>query len=408
MPQYTFKARARNDGEPLVSEVTAADLNEAADKLLRKGFIPSRIEIKRKTPVDSVVKAYYSLTSPPLEDMVIFTVQLATLFRAGVPMIHIFEELAGQEEEKRFKRALIKIRLRVEDGAPLNESMRDFPEYFSETYTNIVLSGETSGRLDEALDRLVYLMERDLETSNRVREVLRYPKIVSVSIISALAVLMTYVVPRFAKIFESARVALPTPTIILIEMNTLFQNYWEIALAVVIVGYLVLRRYIASGSGRKRYHHYLLKIPVTGKVLGKIKFGQFCGVLGSLLKSGIPVLRAIDLASSATGNDYLAGIFLEMKNSVRDGSGLAEPMRKHKGTVPPIVGRMVAAGEASGKLDDMLEKAADYFNRESEKDIKNLSSYLEPLMVLVLGLILLFVALAIFLPIWDLTKIVSV
>ena len=408
MPQYRFKARARNDGEPLISEVTAIDRNEAADKLLRKGFIPSQIEIKRETPIDSVVKAYYSFTGPPLEDMVIFTVQLATLFRAGVPMIHILEELAGQEEEKRFKRALIKLRLRVEDGATLNESMRDFPEYFPETYTNIVLSGETSGRLDEALDRLVYLMERDLDTSNRVREVLRYPKIVLVSITSALVVLMTFVVPRFTKIFESARVALPTPTRILIEMNTLFQNYWEVAAVIVIIGYLILRRYIANGSGRRRYHYYLLRMPITGRVLTKIKFGQFCGVLGSLLKSGIPLLKAIDLASKATGNDYLAGIFLEMQNSVRDGSGLAEPMRNHKGIVPQIVGRMVAAGEASGRLDDMLEKAADYFNKESEKDIKKLSSYLEPAMVLLLGLILLFVALAIFLPIWDLTKIVSV
>jgi len=387
-------------------DISATNINSAADKLLREGFIPSRIEARKRYLFDFFAKNFKSFGSLSPEKLIIFTTQLASLLKAGIPIVQTIDILSEQEDHSYFRQVLSDIKSKIEDGASLNESMREYPLIFPETYTSMVIAGEISGTLDQTLERLVKLLERELETANRIREALRYPKIVAVSIITAIITLMTFVVPKFSAIFTNAKIELPLATKTLITLYDFFHGNWLVIFGASALSIIIFYWLIKNGPWKGKWHYFILKAPVTGAVITRIKFAQFCGILSCLVKSGIPILKAIDLSSNATANKYLETVFVEVGTSVQEGTGMAEPLRKRGGLVPHAVIQMISAGEASGKLDEMLERIAGFFNKEAEREIKNLSAYIEPVMVFILGSIILFIALSIFLPIWDLTKIV--
>jgi len=406
MPQFTFRARSRAGGKLLIGDISAANVNAAADKLLRKGFIPSRIEARKSYLFDFLAKNFKSIGGLGLEKLIIFTTQLASLLKAGIPIVQIMDILSEQENKGYFRQVLADIKSRIEDGVSLNESMREYPLIFPETYTSMVIAGEISGTLDQTLERLVKLLERELETANRIREALRYPTIVAVSIITAVITLMTFVVPKFSTIFTNAKIELPLATRTLITLYGFLHGNWPLIFAAFALSTIFFYWLIKNGPWEGKWHYFILKVPITGAVITRIKFAQFCGILSCMVKSGIPILKAIDLSSNATANKYLETVFGEVGKSVQEGTGMTEPLRKRGELVPHAVIQMISAGEASGKLDEMLERIAGFFNKEAEREIKNLSAYIEPVMVFLLGSIILFIALSIFLPIWDLTKIV--
>jgi len=404
---FVYKARSRSKAGTFEGEIEAPTKNEAAAKLFQQGYLPSSVEEKsEKATLSSLFdleKLKGKFEKITIEDLILFTSQMSTLFKAGLPLMSIFDGLIEQSSKTRLKHALTDIKAKVEDGSTMSEAMQGYPDLFSETFRSMVNAGEVSGTLDESLERVTHLMEREFETENRLKEVTRYPKIVVSAVAIAVTILMSFVVPKFIGIFEKTRLELPLPTKILIFINYLFQHYWYIGLIIVVGAYLAFTNYIATKHGRFQWHYYTLRIPVIGDVISKIKFGQFCNVQANLLKSGIPILDAIDVAAKAAGNDYLATIFEKVAASVREGSGMADPMREYD-IIPRIVVQMIAAGEHSGSLDDMLLKVAQYFNEDADRSIKKLSSLIEPVLIVVLGGIVLFLALAIFLPMWDMTK----
>lgn len=401
MPTFTYKARAKS-GLISTGEVIAGNKSAATAELIRRGLVPTQME-EKKAVAKGDVDIFARFEKVSIGDLILFTSQLATLFRAGIPLVECFSGLIEQAESKKFKKTLTEIQRMVTDGAALNEAMARYRDVFSETYINMIMAGEVSGTLDESLRRLTRMLEQQFATENKIKEVLRYPKIVTSAIAVAVGVLMTFVVPRFMGIFEKAKLQLPLPTRILIFLNHIFQQYWWLGLIIVVVVVFLFRRYIATAIGRYQWHRFTVTSPIFGDIMLKLTMAQFCTVLSNLIKSGVPILMAIEVAARTAGNDFLNRIFTQVRESVREGSGMAEPLRQHK-IVPPIVVQMVSAGEGSGQLDEMLMKVADYFNDEADRKISQLSSLIEPIMIFTLGGIVLFIALAIFLPMWDMTK----
>ena len=385
-------------------DITAGSRNEAADMLMKSGFIPTAIGEKRGPSALSRLLAWFRrFDEVSSDELMLFTDRLRTLFSAGIPLVSCFDGLIEQAKSARFGSMLGEVKARVEEGAALHEAMRKHPDVFPETYVNMVMAGELSGTLDESLKRLVDMLEVQFATRNRIREVLRYPKVVVITLAAALVILMSFVVPRFVTIFERVKLDLPAPTKLLIAMNHLFVNYWPVGLLALAAAYLAFSRYITTDKGRYNWHHFILRAPIVGEVVLQITFAQFCHVLSNLLKSGVPILQSIAVAARSTGNSFLSSVFGKVADSVKEGEGMAGPLARFN-IVPRLVIQMIAAGENSGSLDVMLLKVADFFTGEAERKIKRISTLIEPLLILALAGIVLFVAVSIFLPMWDMTK----
>ncbi len=406
MPEFSYRARSQN-GKLLKGSITAPSCAQAAAELMQNGRIPSLLLEKSGFSYLSIVRRFGERWGKvDIEELMLFTSRLKILFRAGIPLVECFSGLIDQSDKPRFKKTLAEIRTKLEGGMALHESMRHYPRIFSETYVNMIMAGEISGALDESLERLTSLLEMQFDARNKIKEVTRYPKIVLASIAAAMVVLLTFVVPSFTNIFRSAGLELPLPTKILITLNDVFQDYRLTGLVALIAVYLLFKRYISTESGRLRWHQFLLRAPVIGETLLKITFGRFCYVFANLIKSGVPILQSIDVAANSTGNRFLVKIFREVGESVKEGTGMAEPLKRFK-IVPPVVIQMIAAGESSGSLDEMLVNVAGYFHQEADRKIKRLSALSEPVLIIVLGGMVLFIALAIFMPMWDMTKIAA-
>ena len=400
--KFIYKARTKT-GLLKEGDITADSRNDAADMLIKSGFIPTSIGKKREPVLARLGKLYPRSNKVSTDDLMLFTSRLSTLFSAGVPLVSCIDGLAEQVEKTQFKNLLGEIKRSVEEGASLNEAMREHPQVFDETYLNIVMAGEVSGTLDESLGRLIEILEVRYRTENRIEQILRYPKIVASTLAVALVVLMSFVVPRFTAIFQKVDLQLPLPTQILIGANSLFLDYWHVSLATLVVCWLAFRWYVSTGRGRYNWHHFVLRAPFVGEIILQITFGQFCHVMSNLIKAGVPILQSLDIAARSTNNIYLEDVFGKVAGSIREGAGMASPLARFN-IVPRLVIQMIAAGENSGSLDEMLLKVADFFNKEVERKTDKLATLLEPLLILALAGVVLFVALSIFLPMWDMTK----
>jgi type II secretory pathway component PulF len=267
----------------------------------------------------------------------------------------------------------------------------------------MIAAGELTGSLDRCIEYLAETLQREFELNNKIREITRYPKIVLAGMGAAVITLMSFVVPRYVSIFEKAKLKLPFFTEALIWLNALFQDYWLAGVELAVVGAVGARLILNTEKGRMIYDGWVLKAPVTGDVLLKIALAQWSNILGNLIRAGIPIIRALAVSSRAAGNQNLAVIINQVACEVSEGSGLAEPLRRHK-IIPPIVAQMVAAGEKSGSLDDMLFKVSDFLGDDARRQIRKIAVFTESALIVSLGLLVLFLALSIFLPMWDITK----
>lgn len=402
MPFFVYKARNRQ-GQVLQGELEGESRAHVARRLISQNYIPSSIQEKKEEFSINTFEFSDIFDSISIDDKIMFASQMSTLLRAGIPLISCFDGLIEQASSKKFRNVLTDVKERVEEGSPLNEAMRAYPKVFEDVFISMVMAGELSGNLDQTLERLTQILEKQYETKKKISEVTRYPKIVVGSLTVAVVVLMLFVVPNFINIFAKAKIELPMPTQILIALNYGFQNYWYIILAVVGISVFMFKQFIKTEHGRYQYDAYILRAPIFGDILLKVAMAQFSVVLSGLIKSGVPIMQALSAAGRTAGNVYITDIIDEIVNDVREGSGLAGPIKNHS-IFPPLVSQMVAAGEASGALDEMLLKVAIYFDEQADRKIKNLSSLIEPIMMAALAGIVLFLAMAIFLPMWDMTK----
>jgi len=308
--------------------------------------------------------------------------------------------LRNQTENKTLKITLGTMMKDIESGASFSEALMRHPDIFNPLYVNVVRSGEISGRLMESLERLAVLGEQDEKIRMRIQNAVRYPIIVVVAIMLGFMVLVTFVVPRFAKLYSQHQTSLPWPTKLMLGINFLVTKMWWLMILVLLGLAWALRQWVRTPTGQRWWDDLRLKVPVFGDLFVKLIMSRFTRIMGTLLKSGIPILTIFDLIEQGVGNVVIAGVIRKIKQSVNEGKGMLVPM-KESGFFPPVVTQMVAIGEETGEMDSLLLHVADYYDFQVDYKISNLISLVEPLLIVFLGCAVLFMALAIFMPMWN-------
>jgi len=404
MPIFSYKAR-NHAGKAVDGTIEASNLEIAGARLIQQGYLPVSIketEVKDSLSLD-LSDLFRRFQKVSLEDLILFSQQLSTLYKAGLPLLTSLESLKDQAENQRLKEILEVICRAIREGATLFESMSRYPEAFPLIYVNMVRAGETSGLLGESLDRFVSLANRELITRQRIKEATRYPKIVILSVIVAFAVLLTFVIPRFVQVFHQFKTPLPLPTRIMIGTNTIFQSYWYVILCVLIGIPIFARYYLRSPKGRLFWDQLKNRIPVFGPLFIKIALSRFAYTFVMLNRSGIPIMQTLEITSSTIGNMPLSQSIGEIGRKISSGRSLTDAL-KESGRFTPMVIQMVSVGESSGTLEEMLTKVTEYYDIEVDNSIKKMAAYIEPTLTLFLGIVVLFLALAVFLPWWNMAS----
>jgi len=401
MPNYQYKSRDKFSKQAS-GVMEAENENAVAQRLIQLGFTP--VSIREVKKADRALKFSGSAIRVKSSELNMFTRQLATLQKAGLPILLSLNALREQAQNKVFKEVISQIIRDIESGLSLSGVLEKYPKIFNGLYINMVASGEANGRLDQVLERLASLSEHDETIRLRIKSSTRYPIIVVIAMIVGFITLTILVVPRYAKIYEQYTTALPLPTQILLGINYAVTKFWWLLIILGAAAHLLFKQYLNTKIGRFRWDGLKLKVPVFGPLVLKLSISRFTRITGTLMRSGIPILKIMDIAAGSTGNEVVSKAISNIKNNVMEGKGMSEPM-KVSGLFPPIVTQMVSVGEDTGKLDELLIHVSNYYDEQVDYTINNLTSLIEPILIFVLSLVVLFMALGIFLPMWNLMSI---
>lgn len=400
----SFKYRVRDKwGRPLSGVIEAPSREAAGERLWQLGYFPISLKEERKEGAPDLGRIWERFQRVKLVDLIFFTQQLSTLYKAGLPLLSGLESILEQTENKKLKTILEKVKRQVEGGSTLSEAMARHPQAFPLVYVNMVRAGETSGMLGEALDRFISLAERELNNKQKLKEATRYPKIIVLALAVAFVVLMTFVIPRFAQIFGQFKTPLPWPTRLLINSHEFFQNNWFLILAAGVGLLLGLNQYLRTANGRALWDRLKIRLPLLGPIFLKVALSRFAFVFVMLNRSGVPILQTLEIAAATIDNSEVAQAIEEIRRKIKSGKNLALAMKETKKFTPLVV-QMVAIGESSGTLDGMLMRISEYYDREIDNAIKKMSTLIEPVLTLGLGVVVLFLALAVFLPWWNMAS----
>ncbi|NQU05068.1 MAG: type II secretion system F family protein [Calditrichaeota bacterium] len=338
-----------------------------------------------------------------VRDVIDFTKQLVTLIKAGVPILSSLETLAGQADNPNFAETLIHVAEDIASGKDFSDALAKHPKVFDYLYINAVKAGETGGVLDVVLVRLGDVLKRDAEIKQKVKGALRYPITVVIFMGIAFLVLVTMVVPKFAAIFNQVGLELPLPTIFLMFIANMVLGYWWLMIAVtagLIIGFRLL---IATKGGRYWFDGFILKVPIFGTLILKTAMTRFTSMFETLSRAGLPILQIFQIVSDAVGNVVLGQGLKQAAEGIEFGRGIAVSLAE-TGLFPPLVVKMISVGEDSGAIDDMLTNISEYYEEEVKQAVEGLTSMIEPILTVGMGLMVLLLALAIFLPMWDMTQ----
>ena len=406
MAEKFFYKAINDEGKNIRGIIESNDLYEAEMLLFEKGL--NVLTVRESNLFDELDEKFEllkeKLTKVTLTDLIVFTRQFSTLYSAGIPVLTSLDRLKSQSLNPKFRKVLTEIVEDVRAGSSLFFAFNKHQNVFPSLYIGMIKVGEEGGVLDIILQRIAAVLETQLETQNRIKSATRYPKLVVFSIISAFIVLLTFVVPKFVGLFSKFKTELPLPTRILIWMNHAFQNYWWLALIAAILSIYLFRKIRKSEKGKFETDRLILKIPVIGNLVKKIYIARIVRILGLLYQSGIPIMTGFEIVSEVTGNEVFKNELLKIRNSIATGTAINVAVRSSL-LFPVIVSDMIAAGEETGMLDDMLFKIADYFDEETDYIIQNLSSAIEPVLLLFIAAMILLIALGVFLPMWNMMNV---
>jgi len=402
MTNFKYRVRDRS-GKAVQGTIEAPSMEIAGDELYRLGYFPISIEEVRDKASFAFSDFIDRLKKIHLEDLLLFSQQLSTLYKAGLPILTSLSSIKDQIENKKFSEILYKVCKDIEAGNTLHGAMSKYPQAFSSIFVNMVKAGETSGRLGESLDRFVSLGERELRTRQRLKEATRYPKIVIISVIIAFAILISFVIPRFSATFQQFNTPLPLPTRIMIMINKLFHSYWYVVLIIIFGCIISIKRFSKTEDWKYFWDKLKIRIPILGPLFLKIALTRFSYTFGILNRSGIPILQSLEITSKTVDNRILSQSIEEISRRVLEGNTLSNAI-KESGLFTPLVVQMISVGETTGALDEMLMRVTEYYDIEIDNALKKLPTYLEPALTLILGVVVLFLALAVFLPWWNLAS----
>ncbi|MBP1734878.1 MAG: type secretion system protein [Deltaproteobacteria bacterium] len=398
MGKFTYKAR--DEKGSLVTGMIEGDNRRAAYMQIDAlGLFPIAVS-ETKEQSFSLENALASLRPVRYDDIIFFTRQLQTVIRAGIPMISGLRALEEQTSNVKLKAAIKEMVQDIDKGSSLSDALSKQRRLFPELYISMVKAGEIGGSLEEVLERLATLLEFQLKTREMLKAAIRYPIFVVTTLVVAFLVLINFVVPRFAVLFRGAKMELPLPTKMLLFVNDIFQNY---AVYLVLVMFLVIGAfflYKRTAAGTIAIDGLKLRIPLIGPIVLKICMSRFANMFENLIKVGIPVVRTLEVVSRTVGNEYIAQKIIEISGKIEKGFGISRPLREAE-IFPPLVIHLVATGEQTGSLEEMLNEVSTHYDREITYSINRLSTWIEPLLTAGLSLMVLFLALAIFLPWWN-------
>jgi len=415
MPVYVYKA-VDTKGKMIKGELEAAGEVEVSTQLAKIGYLPVSIGFKESRAASLSGKLFRKPKKVSPQGLVIFTREFATIIKAAVPIVEGLGVLAEQAEDPNLKEAVNQIVADVEGGSSLSASMSKHPGVFSELYINTVIAGESAGVLDKVLLRLSQMLEEDMETSTNIKTAMRYPIMVVAALFVAVFILAWRVMPPFAQIYTDMKVALPLPTRVMIFISNIFRGPWKgsigsellwliILLGIITALFFLLRWLINTKRGRFLWDGLKFKLAIVGRVYSKIVMLRFATMLSVLYQAGLPVLKTMDIVGMTIGNAVLAREIEAVKRNVADGKGISGAVLNSK-FFPRLVGYMISVGEKSGSLPTMLDSLCDYFTLEVRTTIRNLTTLIEPIMTAVLGVVVMGMALAIFMPMWGMLRVV--
>ena len=403
-----FSYSAINDeGKEIQGVLDATSPKAAQNILLEQGYLPAKIsKIKADDAAGPSVSILQIGARVKVTDVLLFTKQLNTMLRAGISITNSLEVIKEQSENPLLKKTLVTISREISEGSTLTGAFRKHPKVFPPLYCSLLHAGESSGSLSEVLDRVAYILEHENRVREDVKAALAYPKIVVLALAIAFFVLLTGVIPKFVGVFNSAGLELPLPTKVCIWMYEALKAYWYLLLGGVISLIFLLRMYFQTSFGALHRDKTLLKIPIIGPLFIKTAMSRFASILSILMASGVNILESLKIISDTIGNAAITYEFNKIKNHMEEGRGIARPLRLAK-HFPPMVVNMIAIGEESGSLETMLQEIAKHYDEEVEYAVKGLSEAIGPILIVGLTVVVGFFALAIFLPMWDLTKMVK-
>jgi len=341
-----------------------------------------------------------------VKDMGVFTRQFATMINAGLPMVQCLDILAQQTEKEFFRTSIARVMADVEGGSTLAESMARHPKVFTTLYVNMVEAGEAGGILDVILVRLATFLEKLDILQRKVKSALTYPSVVAFVAIAATCFMLIFIIPTFARMFTDFGGQLPTPTRIVMGLSDFLRGYWWVIIASITGFVIALQRYYKTESGRLNIDRLLLKIPVLGTVIRKGAVARFTRTLGTLISSGVPILSGLEITARTAGNRVVENAVIATRESISQGNTIAEPLRA-SGVFPPMVTQMIAVGEQTGALDEMLEKIATFYDSEVDTAVDALTAIIEPVMIVVMGTVVGGMLVAMYLPMFKLVAVVS-
>jgi len=396
MADFVWEARSRT-GE-LRKGVMEADNQAAVETRLRQQQL-NPVKVRRRGTLANI--QFGSGVGP--KELVVFTRQFATMIDAGLPLVQCLDILANQQDNKIFQAALRDIKAHVEEGATFSDALRRHPKIFDDLYSNLVQAGEVGGILDTILNRLAIYIEKNVKLIRQVRGALVYPLTVLVIAIGVMTVLLTFVIPAFENMFKDfgSKDELPKLTKMVVVFSHGFVSYLPLITLAVVGGITGFTYTYKTPAGKRMVHKILLDVPVIGQVLRKIAVARFTRTLGTLLQSGVPILDALDIVAKTAGNVVVSEAILYARARISEGRNMAEPLIESK-VFPSMVVQMIAVGEQTGALDQMLNKIADFYEEEVDVAVASLTSLLEPIMMVGIGGMVGVVLIAMYLPIFDL------
>ncbi len=403
MSSYQYKARD-NSGALVEGIIAAEDKMLAARRLISQEMTPITIEDDTSSPdVMEQLNQWQDLNSLKIDDLIIFSRQMYSLTKAGVPIIRSLQSLMQSTRNKALARALKEVSISLEAGQPLGVAMRQHPKIFSNLFVSIISVGEETGGLDLGFLQISQYLIREKETESSIKSALRYPTMVLMAISIAMAVVNIYVIPSFKSVFDKVGTELPWQTKMLMTISDFTVTFWPHILGGLLVTWIALSQFIKTPKGHMLKDRLVLKIPAVGSIIHRATMERFSRSFAMILSSGVPIIQGITIVSKAIGNIYIGSKLDTMRIGIEKGDSISR-MAMSIGLFPPLVIQMIMVGEETGNISDMLLEVADFYQIEIEAELKNLASVIEPFLIVVIGIMVLILALGIFLPMWNLSS----
>lgn len=401
MATFAYVGRSKA-GAVKKGELSAKTREEAVDQLRKQNVVVTSLE-EKSAKEGFKLSLGSGLTD---KDLVVFTRQFGTMINAGLPLIQCLEILSTQSENAALRKAVGEIKVQVEGGSTFSDALRKHPKIFDDLYVNMVHAGEVGGLLDTILNRLSKHIEKAMKLKGQIKSAMVYPAaIVGIATI-VITVLMIWVIPVFEKMFKEmsgGKMALPGPTQLVIDMSNFVQSSWYIILGTIVGLIFAFKKYYATPQGRLTVDKLVLRLPVFGDLIRKASVAKFTRTLGTLITSGVPLLEALSICAKTAGNKVIEGVLMDARVSISGGKTISDPLARSE-TFPKMVTHMIAVGESTGALDNMLGKIADFYEDEVDQAVTNLTALLEPMMMVFLGVTVGFIVVAMYLPIFTMAN----